>query len=148
MLWKKFNFRTFNALIWKSLTFFRTSVHLWWTDFINRPEKSVHPSIFMDGPSNPSIKKNPSKKSVQSVHFRTSVHAPTPAIFTNFSIFWSMFNCDFWNANLGYLETFLRGMLEAKLAQNNLNFKCSFMFFFGQSTIWTKNRGGRISPPP
>ena len=68
----------FNALIWKSLTFFRTSVHLWWTDFINGPEKSVHPSIFMDGPSNPSIKKNPSKKSVQSVHFRTSVHAPTP----------------------------------------------------------------------
>ena len=50
-------------------------------------------------------------------------------IFANFSIFWRMFNCDFWNANLGYLETFFRGMLESKLAQNNLNFKCYFKFY-------------------
>ena len=70
------------------------------------------------------------------------------SIFTNFSIFWSMFNCDFWNANLGYLETFLRGMLEAKLAQNNLNFKCSFMFFLVRARFGPKTGGGRISPPP
>ena len=51
------------------------------------------------------------------------------SIFANLTIFLRMFNCDFWNANLGYLQTFLRGMLESKLAQNNLNFKCSIKFF-------------------
>ena len=39
-------------------------------------------------------------------------------------------------------------MLEAKLAQNNLNFKCSFMFFC-QSTIYQKQGGeANFAPPP
>jgi len=59
-----------------------------------------------------------------------------------------MYNCDFRNANLGYLETFLRGMLEAKLGQNNLNFKCSFMFFLVRARFGPKTGGGGQFRPP
>ena len=36
----------------------------------------------------------------------------------------------FSKANLGYLGTFLMGMLESKFALNNLNFKCYIQVFF------------------
>ena len=44
-------------------------------------------------------------------------------------------NQKFSKANLGYLDTFFWGMLESKLALNNLNFKC-YIQFFCQSTHW------------
>ena len=71
-------------------------------------------------------------------------------IFANFSIFWRMFNCNFWNANLGYLDTFLRGMLESKLTLNNFDFKCYIKFFFVRARFGPKTGvgWGRISPPP
>ena len=40
-------------------------------------------------------------------------------------------------------------MLEAKLAQNNLNFKCSFMFFLVRARFGPKTGGGaNFAPPP
>ena len=39
-------------------------------------------------------------------------------------------------------------MLEAKLAQNNLNFKCSFMFFLVRARFGPKPGGGEFRPPP
>ena len=39
-------------------------------------------------------------------------------------------------------------MLEAKLAQNNLNFKCSFMFFLVRARFGPKTGGGGEFRPP
>ena len=57
--------------------------------------------------------------------------------FLNFTIFKDI-KSQFSKANLGYLDTFLGGMLEAKLALNNLNFKCYIQFFLSEHSLGEK----------
>ena len=54
----------------------------------------------------------------------------------------------FSKANLGYLDKFFGGMLESKLALNNLNFKCYIQDFFVRPLIWQKNTVGTFCPLP
>ena len=69
--------------------------------------------------------------------------------FYDFYNFLRISNHEFSKANLGYLNTFLRGMLESKLALNNLNFKCYFQFFFVRARIGQKKWGVEfLTPPP
>ena len=64
--------------------------------------------------------------------------------------------CDFFkdkksqfsNANLGYLDNFLGGMLESKLARNNLNFECYVHFFLSEHSLGRKIGGALCAPPP
>ena len=53
----------------------------------------------------------------------------------------------FSKANLGYLGTFLMGMLESKFALNNLNFKCYIQVFF-IAFIGHIKSVGTFCPPP
>merc|ERR1711942_96886 len=52
----------------------------------------------------------------------------------------------FSKANLGYLDKFLGGKLEAKLALNNLNFKCCVQFFLSEHSLGRKIRGALCAP--
>ena len=54
----------------------------------------------------------------------------------------------FLKANLGYLDTFLGGILESKFALNNLNFKCYIQFFFVRARIGRKKCNPRIGQHP
>ena len=71
---------------------------------------------------NQKIQEKPSKK----VLIWVKIHIFL--IFANLSIFWRMFNCNFWNANLGYLEDFFAGMLKSKFALNILKRKVTIIF--------------------
>ena len=62
----------------------------------------------------------------------------------NFTIFKDI-KSQFSKANLGYLGTFLMGMLESKFALNNLNFKCYIQVFFIAFIGHIKSVG---NPPP
>ena len=66
--------------------------------------------------------------------------------FLNFTIFKDI-KSQFSKANLGYLGTFLMGMLESKFALNNLNFKCYIQVFF-IAFIGHIKSVGTFCPPP
>ena len=67
--------------------------------------------------------------------------------FYDFYVFFKDIKSQFSKANLGYLDNFLGGMLESKLALNNLNLKC-YIQFFGQTTHWAEKYWGHFLPPP
>ena len=67
--------------------------------------------------------------------------------FLNFTIFKDI-KSQFSKANLGYLGTFLMGMLESKFALNNLNFKCYIQVFFIAFIGHIKSVGTFCPPPP
>ena len=79
--------------------------------------------------------------------FESSILCALKVHFLIFTIFKDK-KSQFSKANLGYLDNFLGGMLESKLALNNLNFKCYIQFFFVRALIGQKNTVGTFYLPP
>ena len=67
--------------------------------------------------------------------------------FLIFAIFLRKKKSQFSKANLGYLDEFFGGMLEAKLALNNLNFKFYVQFFLSEHSLGRKIGGALCAPP-